>query len=163
MKKVNESRAIKSFNQHILSRNFKYGFILLFWIILFSSNCTRSIALYDQYAYTHTTIIKVDALNLMSLAVEKVSDHKDKIDNFMNDLQKLYEYEKGRPRNEITVKQWDLLLNPEGHLLGGFIARWNKEEKLNQTFVDEAKKLVSNAFDLISGLESGKLKPSDIK
>jgi hypothetical protein len=33
---------------------------------------------------------------------------------------------------------------------------------LNETYILEAKKLVDKAFDQISGLESKKIKPSDI-
>jgi hypothetical protein len=47
--------------------------------------------------------------------------------------------------------------------LGGFLKRWKDEETLSAMFVSEAQILVSDAFDAIIGLESGKIKPSEIK
>jgi hypothetical protein len=70
----------------------------------------------------------------------------------------VYEYEKNRPKNEITLKMWDVILNPDGHLLGGFIKRWKNEKKLNAVFIQEEKKMVGEAFDQIAGLESHKIK-----
>ena len=121
-----------------------------------------SISSFDQYAYAQTTSIKVDGLNLMDLAKEDFSKSKLNVSEFQTKLKKVYEYEKNRPKNEITIKLWDKLLDPEGHLLGGFINRWEKEEKLSETFITEEKKLVDKAFDQIAGLESKKIKSSDI-
>jgi len=53
---------------------------------------------------------------------------------------------------------WDLLLNTDGHLLGGFLKRWEDKSVLGVTFVNEEKKIISDAFDQIAGLESGKIK-----
>jgi hypothetical protein len=58
---------------------------------------------------------------------------------------------------------WTILLDSNGHLLGGFITRWEKEQKLNAVFIQEEKKIVGDAFDQIAGLESQKIKPTDIK
>ena len=57
---------------------------------------------------------------------------------------------------------WDTHLDKNGHLLGGFIVRWQKEQKLNETYIIEAKKLVDKAFDQIAGLESKKIKSADL-
>jgi hypothetical protein len=130
--------------------------------ILTYTSCV-SISSFDQYAYAQTTSIKVDALNIMDLAIEDFNMHQADVNEFSTKLQKVYEYEKNRPKNEITIKLWDKLLDPNGHLLGGFLSRWEKEKKLGDTFITEEKKLVDKAFDQIAGLESKKIKPSDIK
>lgn len=121
-----------------------------------------SISRFDQYSYAQTTSLKVDALELMDLAVNDYSTYQKNDLEFQTKLKKVYEYEKNRPKNEITVKLWDKLIDPNGHLLGGFLNRWKNENKLNPTFIAEEKKLVGKAFDQISGLESKKIKPSDI-
>lgn len=157
VKKIN---SCQTFN---IDRKVIIVMILLIVFVLYLNSCSRTIDVFDQYAYAQTTSLKVDALNIMSLAVDDESKYQEKINKLMDDLQKIYEYEKGRPKNEITIQQWEILLDPNGHLLGGFIARWKNEGRLRQMFVDETKNLVSDSFDIISGLESGKLKPSDIK
>jgi len=98
----------------------------------------------------------------MGLAVDDFSTHQTEVRAYQSDLQKIYEYEKNRPKNEITLQLWDKLLDPNGHLLGGFLNRWEKESKLSETFITEEKKLVDKAFDQIAGLESKKIKASDI-
>lgn len=88
--------------------------------------------------------------------------YKTQIEDFQIRLDKIVEYEKNRPQNDISVKMWDKLLNPEGHLLGGFFKRWGSEGVLNGTFVQEMKPLVGDAFDQIAGLESHKIKESEV-
>jgi len=121
-----------------------------------------SISGFDRQAYIYTTSVKVDALNVMDLATSDYAAHSKEVKELQTQLQKIYEYEKNRPKNEITLKQWDILLNSEGHLLGGFLKRWETQKTLSKTFVNEAKKLVDKAFDQIAGLESKKIKASDI-
>lgn len=121
-----------------------------------------AISSFDQYAYTQTTSGKVDALNVMDLATETYDVHKTLVKELETKLQKIYEYEKNRPKNEISTQMWDKLLAKEGHLLGGFLARWKEEDKLNPAFITEMKKIVDQAFDQIAGLESKKIKKSQV-
>lgn len=121
-----------------------------------------SMATFDQYAYAQTTSIKVDALNIMDLAKEDYGRHKEAVAPFRTSLLKVYEYERNRPKNEFTIKLWDKLLDTEGHLLGGFLKRWETENKLGDAFIRDQKKMVDRAFDMIAGLESKKIKQSDI-
>jgi len=130
--------------------------------VIFSAVSCATISSFDQQAYTQTTSIKVDALNLMDLAKYDYATQENNVKEYQTKQQKIYEYEKNRPKNEISLSLWDKLLDKDGHLLGGFINRWQSESKLNETFIVEAKKLVDKAFDQISGLESKKIKPSDI-
>jgi len=131
-------------------------------VLLLSYASCVSISSFDQYAYAQTTSLKVDALNIMDLAKEDFSTHQPVVKEFQTKLRKVYEYEKNRPKNDITIKLWDKLIDPAGHLLGGFLTRWEAEKKLNPAFITEEKKLVDKAFDQVSGLESKKIKSSDI-
>ena len=132
-------------------------------VVLLSFAACASISTFDQYAYTQTTSLKVDALNTMDLATTDFASNEKAVQELQTKLQKVYEYEKNRPKNEITLKMWNILLDTNGHLIGGFLKRWENEKKLNAVFVQEEKKIVGDAFDQIAGLESHKLKPSDIK
>lgn len=137
-------------------RNIASIFLLLSFI-----GCA-SISSFDQQAYYQTTSLKVDALNIMDLAKDEYSVYEKSVREFETQVQKIYEYEKNRPKNEITIQLWDKLLDQNGHLLGGFLNRWETDKKFGETYIVEAKKLVDKAFDQIAGLESKKLKPSDI-
>jgi hypothetical protein len=117
-----------------------------------------TISPFDQYAYTQTTSLKVDALALMAKATEEAAVHVEAIEQLSIKIDKAYEYEKGRPKNEITSRMWEVLKNPERNLLGGFVKRWREKGKLGQAFIEESKELVAEAFDLISSLESQKIK-----
>ena len=77
-------------------------------------------------------------------------------------LIKIYEYEKNRPKNEITVKMWEKLMNENGHLLGGFLLKWEQQGKQSEVFITESKKIIGPAFDQIAQLESKKIKPSEL-
>ncbi len=132
-------------------------------VVLLSFAACASISTFDQYAYTQTTSLKVDALNTMELATTDFASNEKTVQDLQTKLQKVYEYEKNRPKNEITLRMWNILLDTNGHLIGGFLKRWENEKKLNAVFVQEEKKIVGDAFDQIAGLESHKLKPCDIK
>jgi len=134
--------------------------VLLLFVLTYAS--CLSISSFDQYAYAQTTAVKVDGMNLMDLATDDYSLHQASVKQYQTQLQKAYEYEKNRPKNEITLQLWNKLLDPNGHLMGGFLSRWEREKKLNATFIAEEKKLVDKAFDQIAGLESQKIKSSDI-
>lgn len=142
-----------------------FGLLLAITIIAFSG-CKAlgpTISAYDNYSYMQTISLKVDALNLMDMATEEYKDHKADLQHVQTNLQKIYEYEVHRPKNEITAKQWQLLTDTSGHLLGGFIVKWRNESKCGKGYIMEKKKQISFAFDQIAELESKKIKPSDIK
>jgi len=144
-----------------LKLSIRFTKVILLFLLISSISCV-SISRFDQYSYAQTTAIKVDALELMDLAVNDYSSYETNDREFQTKLKKIYEYEKNKPKNDITIELWNKLIDPNGHLLGGFLNRWKTERKLNETFVLEEKKLVDKAFDQITGLESKKIKPSDI-
>ena len=122
-----------------------------------------TISPYDQAAYEHATSAKVDALALMDKATGNYSDHQKEIDALTTELDKAYEYDRGRLLNKITVAQWDILRDPNRNLVGGFLRMWKTKGSLSATFIAEKKTQISEAFDQIIQLESGKLKPSQVK
>lgn len=121
-----------------------------------------TISRFDQYAYTQATSIKVDALNLMSRATDDYALHTADVAAVQTTINKMFEYEKNRPKNEISEKMWAILKDSTGQLFGGFIKRWQREGKLDAAFVKESQHLISDSFDQILQLESGKIKPTKI-
>src|SRR5437588_5861695 len=70
------------------------------------------IAHYDQTAYEHATDAKVDTLALMNKATDDYQAHEKEVETLINQLDKAYEYDRGRQLNQITVAQWDILRDP---------------------------------------------------
>jgi hypothetical protein len=125
--------------------------------------CKPLIAVYDQYAYTQVTSVKVDALNLIDKATDNFSEHAAEVEAVNVKIEKAYEYEKHRPKNGITVKMWEILKSADKNLYGGVIKRWKAESKLGRGFITEIKAQISEGFDLIAELESQKIKDNDPK
>jgi len=136
---------------------------LLSTAIFFLASCASTISPFDPKAYENAVSLKVGSLSLMDQAVEPYNDHQNAVENLSTDLQKAFEYAKGLPKNEISAAQWRIMIDPERNLLGGFLKRWAEKDTLSPVFVEDAKKLVSDAFDTIIGLESGKIKSSDVR
>lgn len=134
---------------------------LLTGACILAASCS-TISKFDQYSYTQATSIKVDALNVMNYASDQYSLHEADVAKVKTEIDKIYEYEKNRPKNQISDKMWGIIRDTSGHLFGGFIKRWQREGKLDAVFIKEAQGLVGESFDQISQLESGKIKPSQI-
>jgi outer membrane murein-binding lipoprotein Lpp len=136
--------------------------VLVLLSLLVLAGCVTT-SRFDQHVYIQTTSIKVDALNVMDMAVEDYTSHHSEVRQVLTDLEKTYEYERNRKNNEITIKLWDKLKDTSGHLFGGFVKRWKNEKKLRPVFIQESKKQVGEAFDIIAQLESKKIKPKQVK
>lgn len=122
-----------------------------------------TVSVFSPEAYKQAVDLKVESVELMSVATMSYSDFEEDVSKVKTELEKAYEFSKGRPKNDISTKQWEILINPDGNLLGGFLKRWEEEGTLSQMFVTEAQIQVSDAFDTIIGLESGKIDASEIK
>lgn len=131
----------------------------VFFALAFGA-CAYSIAPFSSIAFEQATSLKVEALAVMTKATDSVSKHKEEMETLRTNLDKAHEFAKNRPKNEYSTQQWATLKNPEANLLGGFLKRWEQQSTMSRVFVDEAKRLVSDAFDEIIGLESGKRKPA---
>jgi len=144
----------------------KINQITVLYLFVISSmllTACSSISVYSPEAYKQAVDLKIESLNLMSSATMSFSDYREDVAFLKTELSKAYEFAKGRPNNEISTKQWEILIDENRNLLGGFLKRWQDEDTLSEMFVSEAQKLVSDAFDTIIGLESGKISPSELK
>ena len=103
-----------------------FQFLLL--IVLFGLTACRYISPYSQFAYQQATSLKVEALALMDKATEPYENHKKEVEELQTKIEKVYEYIKGQPKNELSARQWEILKDPERNLLGGFLKRWKKSQ-----------------------------------
>lgn len=137
--------------------------ILLGLAAFTATNCGNTQAVFSEQAYQQAVSLKVESLALMDNATDDYSMHQSEIDRLNQELQKAYQYALGRPNNDTTISQWEILLDPQRNLLGGFLARWENEGSMSELFIGENKQIISDAFDTIIELESGKRKPSDVE
>jgi len=131
--------------------------VLMFGLLLFVGGCA-TISRYDQYSYMQAVNLKVDSLKLIDSSGEAYSNHKPEVQDIKVRAEKAYEYEKGRPKNQVTTDMWKLMIDPKGGLLGGFFVLWEESGTVSPAFVPEKKKQITRGFDEIIGLESEKIK-----
>ena len=134
--------------------------ILLLLVLMYS--CGSTISLFDHYSYQQTTALKIDALELMSLAIDPIEQHEAQVKSVETALRKMQEYEKHRPKNEITAKMWHTLLDTAQGSFGGFMKRWRNDSRqgsgLGRVYIENRSIQISRDFDQIIELVSKKIK-----
>lgn len=148
---MTEYRSAQHFPRSILA-------VLLIFIASLQA-CAPSISLFSETAYQQAVELKILSLQMMDHASEPFENHRDDIRVLRHELLKAYEFAKGRPENEFTTEQWEIMMDPERHMIGGFLSRWEQSGTLTETFIAEAKGTIAEGFDTIIGLESGKIRP----
>lgn len=133
--------------------------LLLLFMAMASCESTRT-AIFDQYSYQKTTEIKVETARLMDKATAPFTKNQQEVEALLLNIEKLAEYEKNKPDNEITFAMWKILTEEEKNLLGGYFKRWKEKETLSPVFIQEAKKQVVEALDLLIQYEIKKDKAS---
>jgi len=79
------------------------------------------------------------------------------------EIQKLIEYEKNKPNNDITYAMWNVLADQDKNLLVGFFKRWKDKETLKSFFIEEAKAQIMEAMELLIKYEAKKDKETKDK
>jgi hypothetical protein len=123
----------------------------------------NTISTYDQAAYAQGVNLKVDMLALMDKASGTYEAHTGDISKLNVALAKGYEYDKNRPRNEMTRQMWEVLLfkspsDPRNGIWPRFLEEWKAAGALKPAEIANDKEDVGRAFDNIIQLESGKIK-----
>lgn len=136
---------------------------LLGILLLAIAACGPTISEFNARAYEQATSLKVETLALMDKATAPYAEHANAVQHLKTELEKAHEFAKGRPNNEISARQWRILIDPERDLLGGFLADWQKQSSFSAAFVEEKKTQVARAFDTIIELESGKKAPDEVR
>ena len=138
-----------------LKRRLAFSLALL---ISVGSGACATISPYSPVAYQQATSLKAESLSVLEKATTAYDDHRAEAETLRLDLDKAFEYAKGRPKNEISTQQWALIREPNKHLVGGVLKRWQSEGKLSAIFVAEVRGQISDAFDYVIGLEIRKNK-----
>ncbi|MEN2400592.1 hypothetical protein GKZ90_0012445 [Flavobacterium sp. MC2016-06] len=134
-------------------------FLIAISFALTSCTSTKT-ALFDQYSYQKTTELKVEVTQLMNKATTPYAIHKKEVETLFLDIEKLSEYEKNKSDNEITFAMWKILTDKEKNLLAGFFKNWEAKGIISPVFLEESKKQVLDALDLLIQYEIKKDKES---
>ena len=149
------TKAAENADPHLLKRLLFGGFILPFLL----AGCA-TISTYDPVSYKNATDLKAESLLLVQKSTDTADKHADEINKVELELQQNLEYEKGKGKlNSLTLQQWQVLADPNGNLLGGFVKKWRGQATgFSPAFVDGVSKNISDAFDEIIRLEQNKVK-----
>jgi hypothetical protein len=132
-----------------------FSVVIIGFVLLTSCNALKT-ALYDQHSYEQAISLKVEALDLMKDAVNPFADYKTEVNDFLKEFEKLTEYEKNKPNNELSYKMLELIGNKDKNLLGGFLKRWEDKSKLSSVFIELAQEQVKDAFEILIKYEGKK-------
>ncbi len=138
----------------------KSGLLTILIITLAACNSLKT-AVFDQYSYQQAISIKIESLNLMDKAIEPYTNFEEEAEQLLLDLQKMVEYEKNKPDNEVSYAMWNVMANKDKNLLAGFFKRWKDKSQLSSIFIGEAKIQVAEALDLIVKYEAQKNKTNE--
>ncbi len=141
-----------------MKKNISFFRIIILFLSLLVAGCTLQVrSNFNEFAFQQTTALKVDTIFLLDKANEPYQNHVEEINELKRNLLKAYEYAKGREDNDIIVKMWQIFIDPKRHLVGRFLKRWEEKKTLSDLFIEESKKSIIEAFDLIIGIEGGKI------
>jgi hypothetical protein len=133
------------------------------WALFFASawlltSCAPLIARYNERTYADATDLKAESEALFEAATEPFAQHTHEVRELELRIGKATEYAKNIPKNEIAGRMWEVLIDPSGDLLGGFLLMWEERGSLSEAFVEEKKRQILQAFDQIIQLEAAKIK-----
>ncbi|KNG93592.1 hypothetical protein [Pseudaestuariivita atlantica] len=125
-------------------------------VMVFVAACEPLISPYRETAYQNATTLKARSAALVAKASDPYPQHRTEAEALLVAVDAAYEYSRGLPRNEVSAKQWDIMRDPNGNLLGGFIGRWRDKGRLNPFVRDEGAELIAEGFDTIICVEINK-------
>lgn len=130
-------------------------------LVVFLLGCPPLIGPYSPTAYENATSLKAEVVAILDRADTPFAENEASIDAVRLKIEQAYEYVRGVPNNQLSAKQWAILKDPDGDLLGKFFKRWEERGSLSAVLKEEYKKLAAEAFDEIICLEANKKKQSE--
>jgi hypothetical protein len=114
------------------------------------------LAPFNQYSFDETARLKVESLSLIRKAKQPYAVHAQKADSVMAGMNSAYRDALLRSKNLESLKQWEILLDPEQGSLAGTIRKWKWSGTLPADTIAAARKRIARNFDEISRLEGNK-------
>lgn len=134
------------------------GTILSILLVVGLTGCCwfQAIAHHDTSALATGERLKAESLLLVAKATEPFSAHATEVMSLRTELDAALAYEKARCKNQLTVEQWIIITDPNGHSLGGLLSRWEQETTLDSTFIALSSSEIGKHFDRLISLEREK-------
>lgn len=111
---------------------------------------------FDAGALNQAKSLRASSLALMGKATEPFANHASEVTQLRSQLDQAVVASSARSRNKSVTKQWEILAAPQGHLLGGFLSRWQSSTTLGAGFITESQNLVGEGFDKIIAVEEAR-------
>ena len=127
-------------------------------ILLSVAGCAPLIAPYDQQAYQQTAQLKAESIVLMGQATQPFNQHKKAVLQLTQQIDAAAAKADKTQKNELVAKQWMVLKDSNGNLLGGFFRYWQQQKTLKTTYIKEKQAQIARAFDAILTLKVNKPK-----
>ena len=123
-------------------------------IALVVSAC--AVSAFSKQALDFAVDIKAEALALMDQATDDVAGHVVAASQLRERMDAALTLASGRSNNAESTRQWELMTDSNGNLLGGFLSSWEQRGTLSRSLIDEKKIQVSSGFDLIIETENAR-------
>jgi hypothetical protein len=125
--------------------------------LIFLAGCANLISSYDQNSYYNAQNLKIESLALVDASNTPATFHAEQITVLQDKLSFAYAYEQGKGKsNAVSCKQWDILINPKGSLLGSYLESWKNGAEYSPDYIQEKRIQISDGFDEIIRLEGAK-------
>lgn len=136
---------------------------LLFLLVICTGCSALKTPSFDNYSFTKTLELKNQISVLIDLSTDSYETQEPKVKVFLEDLNKLIEYEKKRKHNEITVAMWELLTEKDKQSINRYFIFWEKHKTVSPHFAKMSKQQIEVMFDLLLEYELKKGKGSTSK
>ena len=136
------------------ARNYLLAMCLLVW----TAACAPLIAPYSLEAYKNATSLKAETLALMAEAGEPFDQHAEEVRALKVKLSAAHEFAAGMPKNQLSARQWAILNDPDGGLVGEYWVVWEEQKTISGPAMGAQIRQVGEAFDQIICLEANKEK-----
>lgn len=111
---------------------------------------------FDQTALDQAVAAREKAMAVVTAGTEPYSQHEAEVTALRAQVEAAAAFAASRPHNEVVAKQWQVMNDPQAHLLGGYLKRWQALGKLNPGFALEAGRSIGEGFDKIIELEQAR-------
>ncbi|MDI9309236.1 MAG: hypothetical protein QM535_03380 [Limnohabitans sp.] len=136
---------------------------LIFLFILCTGCSALKTPSFDNYSFTKTLELKNQVSILIDLSTDSYETQEPKVKVFLEEINKLVEYEKNRKHNEITVAMWELLTQKDKQSITRYFIFWEKHKTVSPHFAKISKQQIEIMFDLLLEYELKKSNGSGTK
>lgn len=140
-----------SIQKHYLRKNTLLKFCSL--LLIFLSSCSPLIAPYNEHIYRELVSLKVETTTLVGKSNEEYSKHVTEVEDVDKDMNKLYEYMKGLPKNTESASMLKKIIDGDG-MWSGIKNHWKTKGQLQPELAGELQKAIGEGFDELIELES---------